>query len=60
MYIVEILLKWLEKRKYRNFEPQIPELDEEDLRCEHLFLPIDSASLHLACSKCGLVIKNKT
>ncbi len=58
MYIAEIIIKWLEKRKQPKQKITSEETDYEDLKCEHLFLPIDSSSTHLACSKCGIVIKN--
>ncbi len=58
MYIAEIIIKWLEKRKKAKSKVILDDTDYNDLTCEHLFLPIDSTSTHLACSKCGMVIRN--
>ena len=35
-----------------------PEQTDYENVCEHTFFPIDSTGETLACSKCGLVIKN--
>lgn len=34
-----------------------PETDYEE-KCNHVFLPLDSTGETLACTKCGLVVKN--
>ena len=61
MYIIEVFIKWLNKRqtKERKFEkPSFEEVDEA-LNCEHNFMPVDSTGLILACTKCGFVIKSQ-
>ena len=61
MYIIEIFIKWLNKRqtKERVMEkPSFKEVDEA-LTCEHNFMPVDSTGLTLACTKCGFVIQKK-
>ena len=61
MYIIEVFIKWLNKRqtKERKFEkPSFEEVDEA-LTCEHNFMPIDSTGLTLACTKCGFVVQKK-
>ncbi|MBO5738125.1 hypothetical protein J6R97_02155 [bacterium] len=59
MYILEIFVKWLNKRQSKEVIPQKPNFDEVDeaLSCEHNFMPIDSTGLTLACTKCGFVVK---
>ena len=61
MYILEIFIKWLNKRQIKEFIPEKPSFEEEDeaLNCEHNFMPIDSTGLILACTKCGFVVKKK-
>lgn len=61
MYIFELInkIKNLKKEK----EPEFVELFYEDeiedaSTCQHVFMPIDSTKKVLACSKCGLVVKN--
>jgi hypothetical protein len=50
MYILEILLKKIMRRKNKTAKP----LEEKEYaKCEHIFLPIDSSGKRLACSKCG-------
>ena len=34
-------------------------LEDEALKCNHNFMPVDSTGLVLACTKCGFVIKHK-
>ena len=61
MYIIEVFIKWLNKRqtKERKFEkPSFEEVDEA-LNCVHNFMPVDSTGLILACTKCGFVIKSQ-
>jgi hypothetical protein len=50
MYILEVLLKAIVDRKTKD-PPQ--EEQKEYVRCNHIFLPIDSSGKRLACSKCG-------
>lgn len=59
MYILEIFVKWLNKRQTRESvyeKPDFKEIDEA-LSCEHNFMPIDSTCNILACTKCGFVVK---
>lgn len=55
MYLIEAIIKAvlnLKKRKQTNIE-------QDDIEyCNHTFLPLDSSTEYLACSKCGVVIKN--
>lgn len=59
MYIIELFVKWLNKRQKKEIKPVKPtfiELDEA-VTCEHNFMPVDSTGLILACTKCGFVVK---
>ena len=60
MYIVELFVKWLNKRQSKEVKPEKPDFKEVDeaLTCEHNFMPVDSTGLVLACTKCGFVVKN--
>lgn len=60
MYIIELIAKILKEKKEKKFSitsGQNEEYEPEE-KCEHLFLPIDSTGETLACSKCGMVVKN--
>lgn len=57
MYILELIAKLLKKEKEPKAPQPVHEIDYEDT-CEHIFLPVDSTGETLACSKCGLVVKN--
>ena len=59
MYIVELFVKWLNKRQSKEVKPEKPDFKEVDeaLTCEHNFMPVDSTGLFLACTKCGFVVK---
>lgn len=57
MYIIEFIAKLLKKEKEVQVSAMPPEIDYEDA-CRHVFLPVDSTGEILACSKCGLVVKN--
>lgn len=57
MYIIEFIAKLLKKEKEQPESLMPPEIDYEDT-CRHVFLPVDSTGETLACSKCGLVVKN--
>ncbi len=59
MYILEVFIKWLNKRETKEVKPQKPTFEEADdaLTCEHNFMPVDSTGLTLACTKCGFVVK---
>ena len=59
MYILEVFIKWLNKRQTKDIIPQKPDFEEKDeaLYCEHKFMPVDSTGTVLACVKCGFVVK---
>ena len=61
MYLLELIVKWINpKKKYEAKNSYDPFLEDEETEecCEHVFLPIDSSGKTLACSKCGMIIKN--
>ena len=59
MYIIELFIKWLNKRETKDIIPQKPKYEDTDeaLNCEHNFMPVDSTGNVLACTKCGFVVK---
>ena len=59
MYIIEVFIKWLNKRqtKKRVMEKTSFKEVDEAITCEHNFMPVDSTGLTLACTKCGFVVK---
>ncbi len=57
MYIIELIAKLIKNEKKAKPDNMPPEVDYENT-CNHVFLPIDSTGETLACSKCGLVVKN--
>ncbi len=61
MYILEIFIKWLNKRQSKEINPTKPVYSDADeaLNCEHNFMPVDSTGEVLACTKCGFVVKQK-
>ena len=61
MYILEVFIKWLNKRQTKDITPEKPSFEEIDeaLTCAHNFMPVDSTGLTLACTKCGFVVKKK-
>ena len=61
MYILEIFIKWLNKRQTKDLIPSKPSFDDVDeaLTCEHNFMPVDSTGVTLACTKCGFVVEKK-
>lgn len=61
MYIIELFIKWLNKRQIKEINPPKPDFKDVDeaLTCEHNFMPVDSTGLVLACTKCGFVVKKK-
>lgn len=61
MYILEVFIKWLNKRETKEIKYQKPDFTEVDeaLNCDHNFMPIDSSGNVLACTKCGFVVKKK-
>ncbi len=61
MYIFELLSTTFEKIKKRDFrflkkKSPAPQVEEEQ-KCEHIFVPIDSTKKILACSRCGFMVK---
>lgn len=51
MYVVEFLLKKIIEHQSK---PQKQEPEQiEYIKCNHIFLPVDSSGKRLACSKCG-------
>ena len=61
MYILEVFIKWLNKRQTKEMRAEKPDFTEVDeaLTCEHNFMPVDSTGMVLACTKCGFVVKKK-
>lgn len=61
MYILEIFMRWLNRRQTKDVTPEKPDFKDVDeaLNCEHNFMPVDSTGLVLACTKCGFVVKNR-
>ena len=61
MYILEVFIKWLNKRQTKEITPQKPDFKEVDeaMTCNHNFMPVDSTGLILACTKCGFVVEKK-
>ena len=59
MYILELIVKLIQKRKMHKSNPYLESEFSEDYEgCAHFYLPIDSSKDYLACNKCGHVIKN--
>lgn len=57
MYIIELFFK---RKKKKSANRPCEQLNNtEYTECDHLFVPIDSDKQTLACTKCGLIIKNK-
>ena len=61
MYILEVFIKWLNKRQTKEIIPEKPTFEDVDeaLTCDHNFMPVDSTGLTLACTKCGFVVKER-
>jgi hypothetical protein len=75
MFIIEAILKYIKKDKFNEIlethdREQCEHLldyipleedrtTEEDLNCEHIFMPVDSTGEILACSKCGEIRKRE-
>lgn len=60
MYIFELIAKIIKNQKTPKEKFKLldtPETDDEQI-CNHVFLPIDSTGETLACTKCGMIIKN--
>lgn len=59
MYLIELIIKKFFTKSNGYIKPQTEE-EQEESRCEHVFMPIDSTGEILACRKCGVVVqKNK-
>ena len=61
MYIIELIIKFLNKRKAVNkkisyYTASENKILEETEPCEHTFRPVDSTGMILACIKCGFVV----
>lgn len=64
MYIIEKIIKLLQKHNQRNSNVYLPKNEdttelEDVITCNHNFMPIDSTGEILACSKCGYLITKK-
>lgn len=59
MYIFELITKFL-KNKKSNIKNHQVEQDVDYEECQHTFQPLDSTRETLACTKCGIIIKNNT
>ena len=62
MYIIELFYKLKEdyKNKRGIFSPKNKPLkaeEQEEEKCAHVFVPLDSTKEVLACSKCGMIVK---
>lgn len=60
MYIIELITKLIKNKNQKDVQksPMPPEIDYHDQQCNHTFLPVDSTGQTLACTKCGLIVKN--
>ena len=60
MYFIELLVKrFLKNEKpIEGYDP-LTELEEEEDKCEHIFMPLDSSGEFLACKNCGLTVNRK-
>lgn len=59
MYIFELIAKKFCKNKEHIVPSEKFESQQDYLeKCEHTFFPIDSTGETLACSKCGMLVKN--
>lgn len=65
MYIVELFLKLKEDYKFKkgifkklNKAQSLMNKEEEE-KCNHIFIPIDSTGKILACKNCGMIYKLK-
>ncbi len=59
MYIIELFFKIKEDIKNAKFKKKQKNVQNETEKCDHLFVPIDSTGMILACSKCGEMCKRK-
>lgn len=59
MYILEYLAKILQEKKEKKQNKPADLAETADYEeCLHTFFPVDSTGETLACSKCGLLVKN--
>ena len=60
MYIFELIAKFIKNKKKSKENPALLDTHDNDDEqiCNHVFLPIDSTGETLACTKCGMIIKN--
>jgi hypothetical protein len=60
MYLIEFIIKKiLQQREQTKILPSFYEENSQEELCEHVFMPVDSTSEILACTKCGLIVKQK-
>jgi len=59
MYIFELIYKIVKTVTQKKITKQKIAEEQQEEKCEHIFLPIDSTKEILACSKCGKLIKTK-
>lgn len=57
MYIIELIIKKLTKKKEKPQYNPLSKGEEDYEVCEHTFMPIDSSNETLSCTKCGLLVK---
>lgn len=61
MYIFELIAKKLKEKNASHLKPpEIKQNSDYEEKCEHTFFPIDSTGETLACSKCGMIVKNNS
>lgn len=60
MYFIELLVKKFRKKEtpIEGYDPLTPPEEEEE-KCEHIFMPLDSSGEFLACKNCGLTVNRK-
>ena len=60
MYIFELIAKIIKNKKTPKESPAVSDTPDnnDEQNCSHIFLPIDSTGETLACTKCGMIIKN--
>ena len=62
MYFIEILSKVFNKENFLKLKFRkniVSPSDEENDKCEHMFVPIDSTGKVFSCINCGLTINKK-
>ncbi len=63
MYIIELFFKLkndIKRGKYKSFfNKDKSQKNDENEKCDHFFVPIDSTGKILACSRCGMIYKLK-